>query len=808
MSNEMQLRPSDALPDVPQERYGGGDYGYRENYGDGGTPEETLFHKIHRLMRGRYHWAILLGGLIGVVIGGYLYKTTLPLWTSTGTIQVKAMVLSPLGRSDLDFYPFEMLKDTQVNILRGQRLAEVAMQKSPWQALGRDTTSVESLVEFLGSITVVTSGKSEMIEVKFSDPERKAAEAGIKSVMLAYRELRADEASAMEKVNLDQLVNYRDGHVRKLNEARERLRLLAQANYGTDDLRDLHRAKVDEMTRYNAALTEAELARSGMQVKPKTPDGDKKSESDADALTDEQIADRDSRMSDLIEQRAQAEAQIKFLEANGVGPNNPKMIQAQLALAQVKKRIEDRRRQYIASGAGRSTAPVPGVTPGMTKEQLEETIAKLTKLRNDAQKTAEAMGKQMLEMESIRKQIASLEGPIEELEKKIQIAIVKEERIRVVSEGDRARVVKDSRFQYGAAGGLGGMFMGFCIVLFFSMFDRRFRTPEEARNAGRMALLGVLPNLPDDLSDPEQAAIAAHCVHQIRTLLQIGSAGDERRVFAVTSPAAGTGKTSLCLSLGVSFAASQARTLLIDCDLIGGGLTIRVDAIVRRKIGQILKREGLVTQQQLEMAMKLARNSHKKFGEILVDLGHLSQQDVERALTQQEESPIGLLDALAGEDLMECVAETGIAGLSILPLGSAMPNDVSKLSPHTIRALLARAKEHYDTVIIDTGPVPGSLEASLVSKSSDGVVMVVSRGEHRPVVERAIQHLRDIGAPIAGMVFNRADNYDVELSNTTSRLSSFDRSRTRRTADSQYVPGSQNPLFGPLAQSVTPQKDK
>ena len=41
-------------------------------------------------------------------------------------------------------------------------------------------------------------------------------------------------------------------------------------------------------------------------------------------------------------------------------------------------------------------------------------------------------------------------------------------------------------------------------------------------------------------------------------IVQIGPSAEGRRVFAVTSPAAGDGKTSLALALGVSFAASGA----------------------------------------------------------------------------------------------------------------------------------------------------------------------------------------------------------------------------------------------------------
>jgi Mrp family chromosome partitioning ATPase len=283
--------------------------------------------------------------------------------------------------------------------------------------------------------------------------------------------------------------------------------------------------------------------------------------------------------------------------------------------------------------------------------------------------------------------------------------------------------------------------------------------------------------------------------------LQLGPRGTERRIFAVTSPAAGTGKTSLTLAMGVSFAATNAKTLIIDCDMVGGGLTLRVDAIIRRKIGQILLRAGLVNQQQLDAAMKIAQNSQRKIGEVLVDLKVVSTDDLQRALTAQLDMPVGMLDALAGEDLENCIAETGIDNLSILPLGAASGTDVSKLSPTSIRVILEKAKQRFDTILIDTGPVPGSLEASVVAAAADAVVMVVSRGEQRPMAERSIQHLREIGAVLAGMVFNRAEGRDVEISTTTNRLSSIERSGFRSVSSPNQAEATGK--FGPVARAVT-----
>jgi len=284
-------------------------------------------------------------------------------------------------------------------------------------------------------------------------------------------------------------------------------------------------------------------------------------------------------------------------------------------------------------------------------------------------------------------------------------------------------------------------------------------------------MLGILPNLPDDLSDPEQAALTAHFVHQIRTLLQIWEGSNDKQAFSITSPVSGTGKTSLTLALGVSFAAADSKTLLIDCDIIGGGLTARANAIVKRKIGKILQKEGVITAKQLDEALKVASGKRARLGEILMELGYVTENDVNSALVQQQKASVGLLDVIGGESLDECVAETGIPNLWVLPLGSAKAQHASKLSPLAMRRVVQECRKRFDTILIDTGPVPGSLEASVVAAQVDGVILCVSRGEQRPLAEKSVDHLLSIGAKVAGVVFNRARSEDMTIYSTTLRTS-------------------------------------
>jgi hypothetical protein len=77
--------------------------------------------------------------------------------------------------------------------------------------------------------------------------------------------------------------------------------------------------------------------------------------------------------------------------------------------------------------------------------------------------------------------------------------------------------------------------------------------------------------------------------------------------------------------------------------------------------------------------------------------------------------------------------------------------------------------------MIDTGPILGSIEASLVCAAVDGVVLAVARGQQRPMVEKALSHLAAIGARLAGVVFNRAQANDFERSISGMSIRSISR---------------------------------
>jgi len=103
-------------------------------------------------------------------------------------------------------------------------------------------------------------------------------------------------------------------------------------------------------------------------------------------------------------------------------------------------------------------------------------------------------------------------------------------------------------------------------------------------------------------------------------------------------------------------------------------------------------------------------------------------------------------------------------------------------------------------VLIDTGPILGSLEAAVLAHEVDGVILTIARGQPAPLAAQAVRRLSTLEARCAGVVFNRAKLQDFQCSAST--VSSVPppgpAPRTSRTTKlAQSVMG-----FGPLVRAV------
>ena len=374
-------------------------------------------------------------------------------------------------------------------------------------------------------------------------------------------------------------------------------------------------------------------------------------------------------------------------------------------------------------------------------------------------------------------------------------------RIRQATEAERpVAPSRDRRIPLAAMGGLGGLAFGVLIVALFGLLHRRMEHLEDMDAHERHGrFISLVPDVDDDAPDGG-SEMSDYCIHHLRTLVQL-RAGERQRTLAITSPSPGSGKTTVGIALGLSFGATGSRTLIVDCDLVGHGLTSSVPAIVCEGAAAVLEackqfdtldeaaaQAQARTDVQRAFARKGVTVSTDRIEELLEKVRDLSATGSSRARAAFRALEAmaryqgvngfapgrrsGVLDVLNGARLEECALETGFQNLDILPIGEARKNDAERISLEQMQRLAQTCREQYDTVIFDTGPILGSLEASFVAAVSDEVLFVVARGESRKPASDALERLERMGADISGIVFNRAPMNDVLRSSYASRSQS------------------------------------
>ncbi len=704
-----------------------------------------MMKKVHTALRGRYWIAIVLGVVCGIVGGYFGFKSQQPIYRGEGLIQIAfstPAIMTPSDRSG-PMINFEEYLQSQSMLLSSRAIVNQAMKLQEWKQSGLgDDPAVHNVVA--ANLMVEHPTRTEFIRVYYTDKNPDVALRVVQSVVKAYSEYSQTKSTGEDAKRMNILDNRKAllrGQVERLD-----AQIMDAANvYGTPNLDQLVEGKLMEESKIESRMHEAELALEAAKRKKDV----KQAVID---LTESQIAMIDQVMRGMMVERESILNEIARLEAAGIGRENVKMKQAVTLREAQQRKMEKYAAEWrdlqmrlsddpslAAGGIGRILPLSEKVIAG----EVDSLKRKFEQLRQERTE----IGRNLLKIQDLQRQREDLTKEKNDVQRRMdQLAIESNlaGRVTIVQDGFvPIAPFKDRRKMMGAAGAAGGFGIPMAFFILMGLLDRRYRYSDDANTgANNVPLLGILPRLPDQISDPEQAAVAAHCIHQIRIMLQVGSNPENRRVFMVTSASTGDGKTSLTMALGLSFAASGSKTLVVDCDMVGQGLTHRLKA----------------------------------------------------------HNVPGLIETLNLGTLRGHVRKTATKGLYVLPIGNADAVHAGVLSPQSIKRLLVACREHFDVIVIDTGPILGSLEASVVSTEADGVIMAVARGQQQPLVDKAVKHLRAIGANLLGIVFNRAEQRDFQRSVPSASIRS---TSARQNEPRKMLPDSdESSHFGPLAQSV------
>lgn len=200
-----------------------------------------------------------------------------------------------------------------------------------------------------------------------------------------------------------------------------------------------------------------------------------------------------------------------------------------------------------------------------------------------------------------------------------------------------------------------------------------------------------------ELADP--ASPAAEAYRALRASVQFASVDRSLRSLLVTSAVPEDDKSLVAANLAVAFARAGSRVVLVDCD---------------------------VRQPSL----------HDIFG---------------------ADNSRGLSAALLGDEQAPPLLETGVANLRLLPAGERPSHPADFLGSQRMQSLLERLLASADLVVCDGPPVLAAVDAALLARRVDGVVLVIRSGRtKRDQAAKARALLAKAQANLLGAVLTNA----------------------------------------------------
>lgn len=119
----------------------------------------------------------------------------------------------------------------------------------------------------------------------------------------------------------------------------------------------------------------------------------------------------------------------------------------------------------------------------------------------------------------------------------------------------------------------------------------------------------------------------------------------------------------------------------------------------------------------------------------------------------------GLTNYLAGKvSLDEALCKTDVEGFTMMFAGPVPPNPSELLGSKKFVNFIAKAREYYDMIIIDTPPLGSVIDTAVVSKCCDGAVIVIASGQISYRFARKVKQQLDVaGCRVLGCVLNKVD---------------------------------------------------
>jgi succinoglycan biosynthesis transport protein ExoP len=707
----------------------------------------------------RYWWLVLMLWMVGsALIGVAVYLNVKPSYRALSLLRVDPSVTGIFqDRSGSD--ALDPFLQTQVQLITSPNVLTAAGTNQKVAVLERIQKAGDVVQELRKAVMVSVVPGTYLIEVSVTSANAYEAATIVNAVVDSFIDANSEWSDGMTRAQIKNLEQYNVDLGNKTDELERKWKNFAAKGdldlpTGGDRKKDdtgiatrqepgVNRSSITieqykrvydekhhvglELAEAQALLTAAKAAAN--KVGPTADTGDQQS------VIDAQISRRLKIDPEIVASARQVMDARNKLEAHqriAVQTYDPALKAAKLKIAgleaQYKQLYESkslalREEMELGTGDGKGFNPRREVDDAevtvqkllakqaMLKKQFDEVVLKNANQATDAVEVA------LIQDE--RKTLKGMQEAIIRRLEQLRYEAKGEARIRPVNPNGAmvpGRPISDKRYTYLAATPVGVLGAVLGLIVLLEIRSGRVDDPEvlSSRINHEVFSIAPLPNLgpgddPHSSKAEQRLARFVQSLDHLRVAICDGGVPGEGRCVMITSATGGEGKTTLSAHLAARCANAGTSTLLVDADMR------------RASLGRLLD----------------------------VPVGP------------------GLGDVLGGEiDLDEATITVQAGGFHFLSAGSPGRDPSRVLKSHRFSELIARLRQTYDLVIIDTPPVLPVADALIMGRWVDGAVMAARFDASRlPLVERANRQLALAGIPVLGVVVNGVRGQDATYGN-------------------------------------------
>jgi succinoglycan biosynthesis transport protein ExoP len=699
----------------------------------------SLLDYWHAISKRKFVLAAL--GLAGLGIGIAVTLLQAPMYRASTSIEIQDAKQDNIAAKILNPQPDSTAEDsltniqTQIKILQSHSLIDRALDKAqivsladldrrpaetpPWLKLfpaSAEEGTRDSLVEKVAKdLKVSAVSQTRIVEISYQATDPGLAARFANAIASEFIEQNLQARGQMNRKTSDWLVSQLDEMRDKLQHSEDALQAYAREKglIYTGDKQNISEGKLREL---QTELSRAQADRVDKQSRSEIA-RNASPESVPEVLNDANLRAMENNLTGLREQEAQMRVTFKPDYANA------KRLHAEIESLQ--SAIESKRTMIISRLENE-------LDESKRREQLlGAAYALQTRLvTDDSQKSIQY---DMLKHEvDTNRQIYG-----------VMLQRVKESGIASALSATNVRVVDPAKAPLhpykpnlpmnAAASLLCGLILGVAVIVIQSKADGTVQEPGDAGMLLGIPELGVIPAAGAALSQASrvQTLFSSTKEAENRSLPVISSlygslkvadsfrgvlasilfagARERQRVLVITSASPGEGKTTVTSNLAATLANMGRKVLLIDGDI----RSPRLHGIF-----------GLENSTGLTTTLK----------------------------------QIALQDANTGT----FIRETAVPNLQVLTSGPAVQAGADLLFSASMPTLIARYRDAYDMVLIDTPPMLIMPDARVLARAADAVVLVARAGQTtRSAIQAAYHRFVEDRTPVLGVVLN---NWNSKLS--------------------------------------------